>query len=97
MTITAAQVQHVATLARLELSPPAASKLTHELSLILQYIKLLNEVDTHQVPPTTHPLDLSPPGLRPDAVTPSLPRPAALGPAPSVQDGMFRVPRVLED
>ncbi len=49
------QVKHVAKLARLGLTDKEIKKIEKELSLILDYIKKLEEVDTSKVEPTSHP------------------------------------------
>ncbi len=96
MTITSAQVEHVARLARLKLDPQAGHKMARELSAILQYVDRLNNLNAADVIPTTHALDPQGNVLRPDLVVASLPRAAALAAAPAVEDGMFRVPRAFE-
>lgn len=96
MTITAAQVQHVATLARLRFDPGSSEKLAYELTSILQYVKILSKVQTEDVPPTSHALDPQSNVLRADLVSPGLSQAQALAPAPAATDGMFRVPRVVE-
>ena len=54
-TITTDDVQHVATLARLEFNEEEIEQFTHQLARILDYIGKLNELDTTDVPPTSHP------------------------------------------
>lgn len=58
-TLTTAQVQHIAKLARLRLTPEQAEKMTSELGAILNYMEILNEVDTSNVQPTAQVTGLS--------------------------------------
>src|SRR6476659_2462952 len=59
MKITPKDVEHVARLARLELTDAEKEKYTAQLESILGYIDVLNKFDTQNVPPTTHVLPLS--------------------------------------
>ncbi len=59
MSITNQDVQHVAKLARLNLSADEEQKFTEQLNAILQYAEKLNELDTDGVEPTTHVLPVS--------------------------------------
>ena len=89
------QVRHVAKLARLELGEDELKLFTTQLSSILDYINTLNELDTEDVHPLSHPLEMSN-VLREDKRTDSLPRGEALANAPEQRDGFFRVPPVLD-
>lgn len=51
-TLTETQVRHIAKLARLKLSDTEVKKFSSELTKILEYIAILNELDTANVPPT---------------------------------------------
>jgi len=59
MKITKKDVEHVARLARLALSEEEKDRFTAQLESILEYIEKLNQLDTKNVPPTTHVLSLS--------------------------------------
>jgi aspartyl-tRNA(Asn)/glutamyl-tRNA(Gln) amidotransferase subunit C len=96
VTITAAGVEHVAALARLRFDQQATTKLTCELISILQYVNLLNKVDSDQAAPTAYALDPRQSVLRPDIASPGMSRDLALQLAPAAHEGMFRVPRVVE-
>jgi aspartyl-tRNA(Asn)/glutamyl-tRNA(Gln) amidotransferase subunit C len=85
------QVLHVARLARLELSEEEVTKISGELSNILEHIEKIGELDLDGVPPTSHSVEVDN-ALRPDEPCPSLPREVALAQAPDVADGGFRVP-----
>ncbi|MEC0172918.1 Asp-tRNA(Asn)/Glu-tRNA(Gln) amidotransferase subunit GatC [Paenibacillus graminis] len=95
MSITVHDVQHVAKLARLHLSPEEEAKLTEQMNAILQYAEKLNELDTENVKPTTHVLQVSN-VMRDDVVKESLTQEEALLNAPEDEDGHFKVPAVLE-
>jgi aspartyl-tRNA(Asn)/glutamyl-tRNA(Gln) amidotransferase subunit C len=58
MKITKKDVEHVARLARLALSEEEKDRYTAQLESILEYIEKLNQLDTKNVPPTTHVLSL---------------------------------------
>ncbi|GGA50665.1 Asp-tRNA(Asn)/Glu-tRNA(Gln) amidotransferase subunit GatC [Paenibacillus physcomitrellae] len=95
MSIQAKDVQHVAKLARLNLTNEEQEKFTEQLNAILQYAEKLNELDTENVQPTTHVLHLSN-VMRDDVVQESLPAEKVFRNAPEEEDGQFKVPAVLE-
>jgi aspartyl-tRNA(Asn)/glutamyl-tRNA(Gln) amidotransferase subunit C len=95
MKISRDEVKHVANLARLRFDEGELEKFTDQLNAILTYIDKLNELDTSEVEPTYHVLDLVN-VFREDQVQPSLPREAALANAPERADGFFQVPRIIE-
>jgi aspartyl-tRNA(Asn)/glutamyl-tRNA(Gln) amidotransferase subunit C len=94
--ITLAEVEHVARLARLELSADEKERMRSQLEVILGYIEKLRQVDTEGVPPTAHVLPLAN-VMREDEIRPSYPVEAMLANAPDPEDGHFRVPRILEE
>ena len=96
MDITQKEVEHVAKLARLELSEDEKGIFTRQLSAILTYMDQLKTLDTRGVEPTMTVLPTEN-VLRDDEVRPSLPQERALANAPEQADGFFRVPRILED
>ncbi|MFT3921703.1 MAG: Asp-tRNA(Asn)/Glu-tRNA(Gln) amidotransferase subunit GatC [Myxococcales bacterium] len=93
--ITLDEVYRVARLARLSPSPEEAQALCQDLSAILNYVALLDAVDTSQVEPTANAVTEAA-ALRPDQLTPSLDRELALSQAPRANQGGFSVPKVLE-
>lgn len=95
MSITVKDVQHVAKLARLHLSPEEEAVFTEQLNAILQYADKLNELNTDDVTPTTHVLQVSN-VMREDEVKDSLPIDKVMLNAPDEEDGQFKVPAVLE-
>ncbi|MBU5674768.1 Asp-tRNA(Asn)/Glu-tRNA(Gln) amidotransferase subunit GatC [Paenibacillus brevis] len=95
MSIQVNDVEHVAKLARLNLTEEEREIFTGQLNAILQYAEKLNELDTDQVEPTTHVLHLSN-VMREDEVRESLPQEKVFRNAPEEEDGQFKVPAVLE-
>ena len=94
MAISRQDVLHVSRLARLELSEAEVEKFTAQLGGILDYISKLNELDTRDVPPPSHALEITN-VFRKDEVTDS-PIGNMEGMAPSFFKGHFRVPKVIE-
>jgi aspartyl-tRNA(Asn)/glutamyl-tRNA(Gln) amidotransferase subunit C len=95
MKITRKDVEHVALLSRLELGDNDVEKFTVQLNAILDYVDVLNKVDTTGVEPTAHVLPLKN-VMRADEARPSLLRELALANAPEQEDGYFKVPKILE-
>ena len=95
MNITKQEVEHVARLARLELSEQEKDQLTKQLSGILTYVEKLNELTTTGVEPTAHVLDISN-VMRDDVPQESLSQERALANAPDKAAGHFRVPLIIE-
>ena len=95
MAVTREDVLHVASLARLEVSPDQVESFQRELAAILAYFEKLNELDTSDVEPTSHALPLVN-VFRKDIVRPSLTQEEALANAPQQAYGHFRVPKVIE-
>lgn len=85
------QVDHVARLARLKFSDEEAGELAVELSAILDHVDLLASVDTDDIEPTTHVVELVN-VLRDDVPAAELSVEEALANAPESEDGAFRVP-----
>lgn len=95
MALTIDEVRHIADLARLDLTSEEEERYTQQLSAILDYAARLQAVDTSAIPPTATVLPLNAP-LRPDVVRPCPPRERILENAPEAEEGMFRVPPVLD-
>ncbi len=94
--ITRKEVDHVARLARLELSEDEKETMTRQLDRILGYVDKLNELDTSTVEPTSHVIPMVN-VMREDEVRPSLAPDDAMCNAPDREDAFFRVPRIIED
>jgi aspartyl-tRNA(Asn)/glutamyl-tRNA(Gln) amidotransferase subunit C len=90
------EVEHVARLARLELSPDETERLRAQLDRILGYIDKLRELSIDGVPPTSHALPIVN-VMREDTPRPCLPTEAMLLNAPDRSGDFFRVPRIIED
>ncbi|MDA0269963.1 MAG: Asp-tRNA(Asn)/Glu-tRNA(Gln) amidotransferase subunit GatC [Chloroflexi bacterium] len=95
MALTADEIRHIATLARLALSDDEVSRLGAQLSAILDHFEVLNEIDTEGVPPTAQSFDLHN-VERDDVVTPSLSVEDVALNAPRMEDRYLRVRTVLE-
>ncbi len=94
MHLSTADVEHIAELAKLALTPDEIEQYRRQLSAILEHFETLQQVDTSSVPPTASVLPLRT-VMRADQVRPSLPTEDALANAPDRQDGFFRVRAVF--
>jgi len=94
MRITLKDVEYVAELAKLELSQKEKFKCQKELDNIIEYIDQLNELNTENVPITSHVIPLEN-VFREDRALPSLSQDQALANAPQKKDGFFKVPKVI--
>lgn len=94
--LTEQTVQRVARLARLKLTPHDVARFTTQLQQVLHYVEQLNEVDSTNVEPMAHAIELSN-VFRADEPRPSLPREAALANAPRADGKYFLVPPILEE
>lgn len=95
MQLSHEHVRKVASLARLKVTDREVESLLDDLTAILDYVGVLNDVDTSGVPPMVHAVELHD-VLRQDAVMPSLPRPEALVNAPRSDGEYFLVPTIIE-
>jgi aspartyl-tRNA(Asn)/glutamyl-tRNA(Gln) amidotransferase subunit C len=88
-------IDHVARLARVQLTEDEKSRMREQLVVILDHAAKVGEVAADDVPPTASPI---PQGnvFRDDVSEPSLPHDAALANAPAERDGHFAVPRIAE-
>ncbi len=89
------QIEKIAELARLNLKPEEKKKLSGDLQAILDYVKKLEAIDTKNVEPTSHVLNLEN-VFRPDEVKPSAVRDEVLKHAPQSDGKFFKVPKVVE-
>ena len=95
MPLSLEEVEHIATLARLELSAEEKTRYRQQLSAILDYIRKLQELNTTDIPPTSSVLSEASP-LRADESRPGLGREALLRNAPEVERGQFKIPPVFD-
>ena len=82
-------------LAKVEVPPESAGKITSQLERIIAYVEKLKQVDTSAVEPTRL-MKTEKQALRKDVVTPGLSRGDALETAPDAKDGFFRVPLIID-
>ena len=94
MPISRAEVEKVSLLARLLLSDEELDRMTSQMGDILGYVDLLSQVDTSQVEPMAHALDVAN-VFRDDGACPSLERESALANAPRRDGECYLVPAVL--
>ena len=95
MSLSKEQVQHIALLARLSLDEKDIDDVVEKLSSIVDFVDQLQAAPTDDVVPMAHPMNMTQ-RLRADAVTESNERDKFQKNAPSVQDGLYLVPKVLE-
>ncbi len=95
MTLTLQEVEHIANLARLELSAEELALYRDQLSAILDHFSRLQELDTHGVKPYSEARQEGMP-LRPDIPRPGLSTETLLRNAPEAEEDQFRVPPVLD-
>lgn len=96
MSLSREEVQKVSLLARLQLTSDELDRMTQQLGQILEYVQQLAELNTEDVPPMAHAIDLAN-VLADDALQESLDREAALANAPKRDQECYRVPAVLGD
>jgi aspartyl-tRNA(Asn)/glutamyl-tRNA(Gln) amidotransferase subunit C len=95
MKVTQEITEHVAALARLNLTRQEKEKLTRNMENIISYVDKLNELDTSNVKPKEHVIPISN-VLRKDRAEKSYDRERILANAPSRENGCFKVPNAVE-
>lgn len=95
MRISQQEVEHVATLARLQLSQEEVATFTGQMDAILSYVDKLSELDTAGIVPTSHAVPMEN-AFRADEIRPSIGTQQALANGPEQVEGFFKVPRVIE-
>lgn len=91
--ITVKDVEHVAKLARLELTEEEKEKFTSQLGDVLKYVEQMNEVDTSNVEPMAHAIDFVN-VMREDQVKYEQTKEELMSNAPDAEDGFFKVPKI---
>lgn len=91
--ITVKDVEHVAKLARLELTEEEKEKYAGQLGDVLKYVEQMNEVDTTGVVPMAHAMDFVN-VVREDEVRYEQTKEALMKNAPDAEDGFFKVPKI---
>ena len=94
MSITRKDVEYIAQLARLRFKDEELENFTHQLNEILNYVEKLNELDTDNVEPLSHPIE-NINVFRNDELKPSTQTDEALKNAPDRADEFFKVPKVI--
>jgi aspartyl-tRNA(Asn)/glutamyl-tRNA(Gln) amidotransferase subunit C len=95
MPLSSSEVEHVAELARLQLSEAEKTLFREQLSAILDYAEVLQGIDTSAIPPTATVLPLRS-VMREDEARPSLTQEDVLANAPEARDGFFAVRAILQ-
>ncbi|HWA67621.1 MAG TPA: Asp-tRNA(Asn)/Glu-tRNA(Gln) amidotransferase subunit GatC [Mycobacteriales bacterium] len=96
MSITRADVAHLAGLARISMTDAELDAMAGQLEVILDAVGRVQEVAAADIPPTSHAVPLTN-VYREDALVPSLPPEDALAGAPMAEEQRFRVPRILDE
>ncbi len=91
--ITIKDVEHVAKLARLELTEAEKEMFTHQLSDVLEHVEKMNEVDTTNVEPMNHPMDFTN-VMREDVKIYENTREELMQNAPDIEGEFFKVPKI---
>lgn len=94
--LTTAQVEHLARLARLDVSTAEVERYRGQLDHILEAVSRVSEVAAADVSPMSHPQPLTN-VWRADEVRPGVDRDEVLAAAPATEDDRFRVPRILDE
>jgi len=95
MAVNIKDVEHIAKLAKLSFSENEKEKFTEQFNEILSFMEKLNELDTSNIEPLSHVIELQN-VLRNDNVRPSLPTEEALKNAPAKDEKFFKVPKVID-
>ena len=96
MSISREELEHVARLARLQLTEEEIELFQVQLGAVLERAQRIQQLPIDDLPPTAHPIDLSN-VLRTDVVVPPPLHDAILDNAPEREGDLFKVPRILED
>ena len=96
MSVTRKDVEDIAKLARLEFTDEEKATFTHQLNTILAYVEQLNTLDTSNVEPLSHVIELDN-AFREDVLRHGLTREEALKNAPVKTEKFFKVPKVIGD
>lgn len=96
MSVTKKDVEKIAELARLKFDENELNDFTIEMNKILSYVEKLNELNTDNVEPLSHPNEASN-VFRDDVLNPSVSTEEALKNAPDKDEKFFKVPKVIQD
>jgi aspartyl-tRNA(Asn)/glutamyl-tRNA(Gln) amidotransferase subunit C len=95
MSLSSAEVDKIAHLARIALNQADVPRYAENLSNILHLVEQMNLIDTSNILPMAHPMDMAA-RMRPDAVTETDQRALFQSIAPQVDVGLYLVPKVIE-
>ena len=95
MKITKEQVEHVANLARLNLTQEETEHLTKDMESIIAFADKINSLDINDIEPTAHIIPINN-VFRDDIIKPSMDREELLSNAPNKENGCFSVPKIVE-
>ena len=95
MSLEKSDIDKIAWLARLSISEEDISNYLHDVSNILSLVEKMNDVDTDNIEPLAHPLEITA-RLRDDKVTETDQREHFQKIAPAIDDGHYLVPKVIE-
>lgn len=96
MSVTKKEVEHIANLARLRFDEKELENFTGQLNQIIAYIDKLNELDTDDVEPLSHPIEKTN-VFRNDELKESVATSEALKNAPDCDEHFFKVPKVISN
>jgi aspartyl-tRNA(Asn)/glutamyl-tRNA(Gln) amidotransferase subunit C len=94
MAVTKKDVEYIAALSHLKFGEEELEKFTHQLNDVLTYVEKLNELDTENIEPLSHPIE-NQNVFRDDKIKNSTSRSEALKNAPDKDEEHFRVPKVI--
>ena len=95
MTVTKSTIELIADLAQIDIPEQSSESYVRELSNILEMIQQMQKIDTSDTEPMSHPLDIQL-RLRPDEVTEFDQSHELLQVAPTTEDGLYLVPKVID-
>jgi aspartyl-tRNA(Asn)/glutamyl-tRNA(Gln) amidotransferase subunit C len=93
--ITLKEVEHVAKLARLDLTEEEKNKFVDQIGKLLDYFNQLKEINTESIEPMAHPVQAVN-VVREDIIVESCGRDEILKNAPQEEDGYFKVPKIID-
>ncbi len=96
MSVDKNEILKIASLAKLKFNDEEIEKFTSQFNEILNYMDKLNEIDTENVQPLSHPLDINN-VMREDELFNSIETKDALLNAPDKDEQYFKVPKVIKD
>jgi aspartyl-tRNA(Asn)/glutamyl-tRNA(Gln) amidotransferase subunit C len=96
VALTIEDVRHVARLARLQLNDDELNRMYTQINRLVEHFSALDELNTEGVEPTSHSIPIIN-VFREDVARPGLPPENFLKEAPQAEDGLFVVPRIVED